>query len=957
MYRIILFLLFSLLFPFTLPAQLNFISGSVKDKSTGEPLPGAGIMIENTTKGTVTNDNGIFRLEISRPGKITLIVSYIGYETQPVICEIKDGIPLDIDVQLTPANQEIEQVEVLGTAQGQIKAMLDQKLAENIKNIVSSEQIEKFPDMNAAEVIQRIPGITLQRDQGEGRFVQLRGTPPELTNFNINGEQIPSPEGDVRYVGLDVVAADQIEFIEITKVLTPDMDADGIGGNVNIITKKAMSEKPDISAAGSGGYNNLRERENYQLQFSYGQRAGKFGFHINGSFFENNLGSDNMEFDYIKGPFWGNQDQGIDNYKVQYKKVELRHYDITRKRIGISSTLDYIFNKNSTLYLRGMYNSFSDAELRRRKSYNVSDAISETLYRDGSIDHDIRDRTKIQEIYSLNLGGNHQIGFLKLDYETAYSLSLEKDPDRLETTFDNPGRAINMKFNLDDRNWPRIGFPTEGDEALITDYGNYEFDELVMENNIIRDENITSKINLEFLYPNGSFKIGGKIRWKEKIRDDNSRVFSGYPYNPFINPYPGEVQPLSLPGVSDGFTESDLLGQGYVIEAMPSPSKMRDFFENNSHQFVYNVTDTKQESFGADYQASEKIYAAYAMLKHNINKFMVLGGIRFEKTYIDYTGRNVVTDGKRFTRLDTLNDRRNHPFFLPQVQLKYSLNKNTNFRAAITRTYSRPNFKDILPYKEEKDNDEFTFGNPNLRYPQATNIDFLGETYLHDQGILSGGFFYKKIDDFVFYFKRFAHQSDASTGTSLDEITIAANGLDAFVYGAELQYQSKLFFFNNFLSDFGVYANYTYTFSEAYINQRFPANYSDALVIFGEDDLSAFFDESGEKEKITLPGQAKHSANLALFYEARKFYAKISANFHDSFLYELGADSDLDQYYNKAWHFDFTANFALSKNLKVFADVINLSNVPLKFYLGTPDNLLQQEYYSWWGRMGIKLNF
>ncbi|WP_317235559.1 TonB-dependent receptor domain-containing protein [Maribellus maritimus] len=357
------------------------------------------------------------------------------------------------------------------------------------------------------------------------------------------------------------------------------------------------------------------------------------------------------------------------------------------------------------------------------------------------------------------------------------------------------------------------------------------------------------------------------------------------------------------------------------------------------------------------FTASKNIYAFYGMFKHNFGKLMLFGGVRFEKTDIDYAGRNVVTDGSKFVRLDILNDQRTHEFWLPQFLVKYSMNKNTNFRAVVTRTYSRPNFKDVLPYREEKDNDEFSFGNPDLKYPGVTNFDLLGEAYFGEQGLFSGGLFYKQIDDFVFCFTRFAHQSDASTGTLLDKITIAANGLDAHVYGAELQLQSKLYFWDNFLSDFGVFANCTYTFSEAYIYTRYPANYSDALVIFGEDNLSAFFDVNGEKEKITLPGQAKHTANIALFYETPDFYAKITANYHDAFLQELGADSDLDEYYNKAWHFDFTTNVSVAENLQLSVDVINFTNVPKKFDMGAPDKLVKQEYYSWWGKIGLKLNF
>src|SRR5690606_29293741 len=158
------------------------------------------------------------------------------------------------------------------------------------------------------------------------------------------------PEGNVRYVGMDVIAADQIETIEVIKVLTPDMDADGIGGTVNIVTKNARSESPEIKAVIAGGYNNLRTTDNYQLQFSYGQRSGRFGFQLNSSYYLNNLGSDNMEFEYAKGPFFGSQNSGNDNYFVQYREFQLRHYTIRRSRIGISPSLDYQIGKNSYIY-------------------------------------------------------------------------------------------------------------------------------------------------------------------------------------------------------------------------------------------------------------------------------------------------------------------------------------------------------------------------------------------------------------------------------------------------------------------------------------------------------------------------------------------------------------------------------------------------------------------------------
>ena len=327
--------------------KTNAISGKIIDALSNEALIGATIQIEGTGLGTASDANGLFNLTGIAAEEIVIKVAFIGYESYTQHHNFTKNPAPVFRIKLQPSALSLAEVQIEGKAAGQIRAMIDQKKAENIKNIVSAEQIATFPDMNAAEVMQRIPGITLQRDQGEGRFVQLRGTPPELTNFNVNGEQVPSPQGGVRYVGMDIIPADQIDFIEVSKVMTPDMDADGIGGSVNIKTKEAADEIPDVRATLASGYNNLRQTPNYQFQFTYGQRFGKFGFNLNSSFFQNNQGTDNIEYEFVKGPFFGNQNAGVNNFNVQYREMQLRHYDITRTRISVSPTFDFRFNKSS----------------------------------------------------------------------------------------------------------------------------------------------------------------------------------------------------------------------------------------------------------------------------------------------------------------------------------------------------------------------------------------------------------------------------------------------------------------------------------------------------------------------------------------------------------------------------------------------------------------------------------
>lgn len=948
----------------TLSSQGNFVlSGRISDATTGEYLPGAAVAISGSAKGAVSDLDGEFIISGIQQEEVEVIFSYISYKSQTLKINFAGKKRVNLLVKLEQDTKYMDEVIVTGQTEGKVKAMLEQRIAANIKNVISSEQIKEFPDMNAAEAMQRIPGITLQRDQGEGRFVQLRGTPPEYTNFSINGEQIPSPEGGVRYVGLDVIAADQIEFIEVTKVLTPDMDADGIAGNVNIITKMPKSGEPEVLASLAGGYNDLMKTNNYQAQFSFGERVNNFGFQMNANYYKNDQGSHNMEFDYTRGPTT-QQSQGTDslseNYQILYSDIELRHYTITRERIGLSANIDYQPNEKLLFYVRGMYNRFSDDEQRRRITYDFSDANTPLVYREAGIDRDIRDRIEYQTISTINVGGEFEFNNgIKLDYEGSISTAIEDIPDYMFASFDNGG--ITMAVNIDDPQWPTLSYPSAIDSIDAFTYENYEFDKLRFNSSLVKDINRSAKINLEIPYrfsanSSGSVKLGGKLRLKDKTRERQNKSYSKY-YET-LNLYSQIGPPLNVTTVEDEFNETNLINQGYVMDHMPNHHMVRDFFEKHPQNFKYDEIKTWGETYGEDYISSENIYAAFIMFHHDINRLMILGGLRIEKTDINYqaakAGIEYVGNGLLF--IDTIDDSRSHNFILPQLQFKYRLTDKTNFRAAITYTYSRPNFDDVLPYRRENDNGDVDFGNPDLKYPLSMNLDLLAETYLKNSGVISGGIFYKKIQNPIFSYVGYAHQGDNFNRFGLQKISMAVNGIEADVYGAEIQTQFKFSKLPGFLSDFGIYGNYTFTESEALISYRSPKNDNTNIFIFNEDKAD-FFTNSDKTESIPLEGQARHTINLALFYDAKKFYGKISAHNHSDFLSELSSDSELDYYNQRSLHIDFTANYQVNESLNFFIDLINITNEPLRFYMGSTDYFKQQEYYSWWGRVGVKVEF
>ncbi|NJM94021.1 MAG: TonB-dependent receptor [Cytophagales bacterium] len=940
------------------------ISGKVIDSDTQEPLIGATVVLKGTTRGSITDLEGDFAVGGIADEEATLIVTFIGYEDQELKLQFNGQDVRNKVVSMKESTSQMQEVEVRGIIEGQIAAMATMKSAENIKNVVSSEQILTFPDMNAAEVMQRIPGVTLQRDQGDGRFVQIRGTPPALTNFNINGEQLPSPEGKYRFVGMDIIPSDQIESIEVSKVMTPDMDGDAIGGSVNVITKEAKDGTPQMSGALGYGHTFLRGNPMYNAQFSYGSRLNKIGFQLNASYIQNNQGSDNIEYKYTKGPFLVSRGQrdSASNYNLHFREIQLRHYDIIRTRIAISPSLDYKFNPHHKIYLKGIFNNFTDEEIRRRKVYGLDDPFNGTKFLYGDIAHDTRERTKVQTLNAISLGGEHNLGLAKVDYQIFYSTAGESVPDGLYASFENSGQAVTIDVDTSNVLYPRIHVIDTTTTQKAFDYSTYEMDELQFYNSQVREQLITPRINIEIPYDfgfghSGYVKFGGKVRMRTKSASVISDVLA---YNPRAagRIYTGTAPDLRLTTVSDGFQNANLLNQGYLLDGMPSPDRMRDFYEDNSWFFVKKRDDTRNSTLEDDYEYAENIYAAYAMVRHNIGKLMLIAGLRYELTDVTKNkGYRILYDSitNRYDTTISINQFKDQFFWLPNFQIKYSLDAYTNIRAAYSTGYTRASYGDIVPRRTEE-KDETSYGNPQLNFASSTNIDLMIERY-RKRDILSAGVFYKQIENFNYTYNSYVRFGPGGSGNfPIYETQIPLNGTTANLYGLELQAQLKFDFLPSFLKDFGLYSNYTYTYSEAYIPKRNPGNFDQALIVDRSlQDLDKLF-LSQQSERIPFPGQATHTANLALFYDHPFFFVRATANFQDDFLVSLGVDPDLDQYYAANLRYDLTLNIKPSSQFTIFMDWINIGNTPLRIYSGNENVIKQNEFYSMWLRGGIRMN-
>jgi TonB-dependent receptor len=881
--------------PSTLTAQsAGTLVGRVTD-SEAHPLVGVEIRVDGTSLSAVSDRSGGFRMVNVPAGSRTVTVEALGYETASMEVRIRAG---DVTVQSFALNPEpllVEGIEVSGQRRGQALAMQQQKTADNIKTVVSSEYIGRFPDPNAAEAIQRLPGVSTYRDQGEGRYILIRGSAPAMSSMTINGERIPSPEGDIRYVALDVVPADLLAGIEVSKTLTPNQDGDAIGGSVNLVTKSPARGASTLDLTLAGGYNELTEDYIRQLAGTYANRFGtdeKWGLVLGGSYYKTDRGSDNIEFG------WDGDD---------LEELELRDYAVGRERKGLTGTLDYRFDDEvSRFYLQGIWNEYSDQEYRRRTTL---------AFLDGEAERELKDRLETQTIMSLSAGGTHLFGAATMDYRAGYSYAEENEPKARYPVFVTEDLAFNV--NLGDRDRPRYTETTGG----LTNYSAYEFDEYELDDNLTTDRDFNASVDLSFPLDlgatSGSLRFGGKARLKTKDRANKVTIYDGFD---------GDLALSDVVGSSVDRDFYDDCAGCYDVGSVAGARESWNFYRANQSSFELDSDGTREDSDAEDFNADENVFAGYVMTTLDRGNWRFIPGVRVEYTDMNYQGNQVVfnEDGD-YEATRPVTDSNSYVSFLPGLNLRYRIDDRTNLRAAVTRSLARPNYWDLVPYQlVNREDEELELGNQELDVTSATNVDLLFERYFQTIGVVTGGLFYKQLTDYVY-----SSIYDLTSGQYAGyEAVQPVNGGDATLWGFEVALSQQLTFLPGPLSGLGIYANYTWTDSDAEIIGRGSGN--------------------------RLPGQAKHTGNLALSFERYGFSGRLAWNYFGDYIDEVGEDASEDRIHDDHLQLDLSAGYSLGRGAQLFLEVINLTDECFCFYRGDKAHPEQKEWYSRWGHLGIK---
>jgi TonB-dependent receptor len=901
-------------------AAQGVISGVVLDQSTEQAVVGAVVRITELNRETTTDRSGRFQFVSIPDGSYTLTTRYIGYA--PVTERVTvTASRATVTIRIAPTVTQLGTILVTATRTGQAAALNQQQNASNLTNVVAADQVGRFSDANIGDALKRIPGITIGLDQGEARFGSIRGTEPRFNTVMVNGERIPSAEAEIREVQLDLVPADMVQAIEVNKTLTPEMDADAIGGAVNLVTRAAPAGFRLSSTLGTG-YNFIRDQPVALGAGVVGTRfaQNRVGVIVSGSYYDQQFGSDNKE------GVWNRTDGG----QAYLEEFDVRRYDVQRIRRSISGSLDWRISPDHTVMFRSLYNHRDDWENRFRLRYILdgpdgSGVQSAELRRQtkgggpGNKDARLED----QRTQSHQLSGEHLLGrFATLTWSGTIARASETRPD--ERYIEWRARNVDVRGSYADQQNPSFTALDAGDVAPTA----FTFRRIEVLESFTRDLDKNARVDLLLPFRKGAsaVRVGARIRDKDKLRDNRSDFAVPVTSSSFANLTAQE---------SRDFTVDNNLAGNYSYGTFSTPQALGSFAVRDPSRF--RLVDRPGDYAAGNFNASERITAGYLQLEQRLSPTVgVIAGVRVERTSVDYRGYQYDLDTDAIT---PTTGGRAYTDVLPGLNLRWAADPKTVVRAAWTNSLARPNYFDLVPYREVSlDDDELATGNSDLKATKSMNFDLGVERYFSSVGVVSLGVFHKRITDFIFHFTQFG-AVDPVSGNTFSQITQPRNGAKASLTGVEAAFQRQLDFLPGVLRYLGVYTNYT----------------------FVESGVSGLDIPGRDLESLPLLGTPKHSGNFSLSFDPPRASFRLAVNYQSESLDagEGGYNEDafFDRWFAPRTDVDFSGSFQLARYARFFLEASNLTNRPLRFYQGVSGRLMQDEFYGRRIQTGLKLDF
>lgn len=901
-------------------ATCGSIKGHVSEQITGDPLSGAIIQFESTNFYTVSDLNGFFRIKNIPDGTYTVLIYYVSYKTFTRSITIKNNEEVIIEAQLEPANvDQLKEIIVIGknNRSSERRARNLEQSASQIMNVLSSQAIKISPDLTVANLVQRVSGVSIERDNsGEGEYAILRGMDKRYNYTLLNGVKIPGPDKANRYIPLDIFPSELLERLEVYKTLTPSMEGDAVGGVVNMVMKDAP-DTLSVTANISTGYSQIffnrdfigfkhqeiNEKSPYEIHPNqYNAKPSDFstapvnylirspmpdllaGFSAGNRFLKNKLGV--LLAATFQNTYRGNnslffESNVVDTLKgVTLTSMRKRNYSEQELRYAFYSKIDYKIKRSDKIQWSNSFFNLSEFQVRDTKSTFLTIGGYDPDNGNAALEYSTRARTTKQNIYNSTLQGFHHLSNdLKLNWSAVYSVAKGDQPDNATVILNGEEKNfLSKKTTVDNasRRWER------NSDRDLAGYANLSYSKSI------------AGLPVEWT-------IGGLYRDKQRAN--------------FFNEY--EFRPENA----------------YALFG-------KDF---NDYSQVQWIVENARGSVGTslNYKAFEKIASEYVKFNSHSTWVEITGGVRIESTNqgyaLDYPiGESYANGKQRYTDL------------LPSLNLKFMPAEKINLRASYFRSVNRPGFFEIVPYTIVNE-DYVERGNPALKHAVADDIDFRFESFPKPAAQIMAGLFFKHIQNPIEYILK----SDSLRGQ--DIYYTPGNFGNAINYGAEID-------FIKYFSRIGIKANYTYTHSHITTTKS-----------------KRIRDQNGNLETISvnetrpLYGQSAHIANVSVLYKDGKkgWDAQLAAQYTGERINAVSQFVDNDLWQKAFVQMDASIEKKFKRGLVIFAKLNNLLNTPMMVYIknassknaGVPvqsirgKTLIIQNYYQRSYYLGIRYTF
>lgn len=886
--------------------------GTIAGKVTGPNgavLQGAQIAIQNPARTTSTNEQGRFYINDLAPGTYSITVTYIGLSsvTSSVTVTAGQTATMDARLQVPDQNQAVVVNAVRGSAEAE--AINIERASDNLIQVMPTEIIDSLPNANLADALGRMPSVTLERDEGEGKYVQVRSTEPRLTNTTVDGVNLPSEEAGVRQIKFDAIPASLVDSVQVSKTLQANMEGDGIGGSVNLVTKTA-TDRPTVEITGLGGYTNIANgRGNTTETATVGRRFGaakKFGLLVGGSYDWEGRGIDDIE------PV-----PDINNGQTSYDAMDIREYLYFRSRYGIAGSADYRIRDGSTIFARFLYSNFLNAG--NRYAYSLTDGDVP------SFNTQLR-HPRIQ-VGSLVLGGTHVFNRTWYSWEANVGRASYGDVPSETASFNSPLTSSDCHYDAaatSDKYLPQWNSACYTE--AYADPAGYTLD------HISRSLGTAAQLNLDaggsgaLRYHLGKrsavLEYGGKFRNEHKYADT---------YNQSLTPN-GTISMTAFPNrlVYHHYYN----GGKYPLGYNPNAEDVMSYA--NAHSADFSV-DSTQGQDPSQYGLVEKVGAGYVMNTIDFsNGIRFIAGLRAENT----------TDRVNNLAFGDSGDATPNAFsgsyytLLPSASLRFNAGTDSYVRLIYARGLSRPDPQDIaqpLSWTVSGNGSNkysVSFGNANLKAETGDDIDVLYDHYFKQFGMISAGYFYKSLHDPIIY-NTFQLTNYLPPGApEVDRgnylATQPVNAGSAWLSGFEASYLQHYTSLPGALSGLGLSANYSY------IGSRTSG-------IPGRSDNPRLLRNSPNMFNISPTyDHGRYSARLGVSYNQSSIYAY---QYQDGTQYGVkGPFSDINFYSHL--QIDAQGTIGLHHGLSLIVSGLNLNNEVFGFYQGSPQYMIQREYYQ-----------